>query len=255
MARIFVTGSTQGLGRAAAEELLSAGNQVVVHARDHERAAGVRDLLSRGARLVVGELADDHAVRALADQVNELGRMDVVIHNAGVYLVGERDPNRQGHPHTLAVNVLAPYLLTALIPAPRRLVYLTSGLYRGGDPSLADLDWRVRRWDPGQAYSDSKLYVTALALAVARRWPQCVSSAVDPGWVPTRMGGRAAPDSIADGTATQVWLASSSDPAALVSGQVWHHLRVRPQTPAVADPGFQDRLLAVLAEMTGESLP
>ena len=71
-----------------------------------------------------------------------------------------------------AINVLAPYLLTALVPAPERLVYLSSGMHFGGDPDLTDLQWERRRWNGAQAYSDSKLWDTMLAFAVARRWPR-----------------------------------------------------------------------------------
>ena len=96
-------------------------------------------------------------------------------------------------PSTVA---FAPYLLTTVIKRPRRLIYLSSGMHRDGDPSLRDIDWHDRRWNGVQAYCDSKLYVTALAMAVARRWPTTFSNTVDPGWVPTRMGGANAPDDL-----------------------------------------------------------
>ena len=80
----------------------------------------------------------------------------------------------------LAVNTLAPYLLTGLIERPERLIYLTSDMHVSGDDSLHDLDWDTRRWNATQAYRDSKLFVTALALAAARRWPDIISHAVDP---------------------------------------------------------------------------
>ena len=84
------------------------------------------------------------------------------------------------------MNTLAPYMLTALIERPERLIYLSSSMHNGGDDSLHDIDWLERRWDTNRAYSESKLYVTALAFAVARRWPKVFSSAVDPGWVPSK---------------------------------------------------------------------
>ena len=91
-------------------------------------------------------------------------------------------------------------------------------MHRGGASSLRDIDWVERRWDASQAYSDSKLYVTALAFAVARRWPDVLSNAVDPGWVPTKMGGPGAPDDLEKGYLTQTWLAVSDEAAATVSG-------------------------------------
>ena len=254
MARILITGSAQGLGRAAATTLLDDGHQVVVHARDTNRAAALTDLVDRGAALVVGDLASVQQTRHLADQVNQLGRMDAVIHNAGVYGDRDRNPSPEGHPRVLAVNTLAPYLLTGLIYRPDRLIYLTSDMHVSGDGNLSDLDWNTRRWNGTQAYCDSKLFVTALALAIARRWPDVMSHAVDPGWVPTRMGGPSAPDDLDQGHLTQAWLAVSGSRDATRSGQVWHHRRPVSIAAEARDSSFQDRLLKQLAEITGIEL-
>lgn len=255
MTRILITGSTQGLGRATALELIRMGHQVVVHARDQARAASLEDLAELGAHVVVGDLSSQQQTLALADQVNALGRMDAVVHNAGVFREATRAPTPEGHPRTLAVNALAPYLLTALVLRPERLVYLSSGMHRSGDPSLRDLDWTERRWDPTQAYCDSKLFVTALAFAVARRWPQVRSNAVDPGWVPTRMGGPGAPDDLEQGHVTQVLLATGDPVMADANGQLWHHQRPQRAATAVSDTDFQDQLLDTLAQLTGVVLP
>ena len=254
MAKIFITGSTEGLGRAAAGALIDQGHQVVLHARSRERASAVYDLLPRSAGVVVGDLASAVETRSVADQVNAIGRMDAVIHNAAISSTNGRLPTPEGHATILAVNTLAPYMLTALIDRPRRLVYFSSSMHRGGGATLRDIDWIERRWNSSQAYSDSKLYVTALAFAIARCCPDVLSNAVDPGWVPTRMGGPGAPDDFDEGYRTQTWLAISDDSAATVSGQYWHHRRA--QTPAreVSDPRFQDQLVAKLAELSGVSL-
>jgi len=252
MARIFITGSTDGLGLAAARNLMAQGHQVVLHARSAERALAVAGLGAAG--VVVGDLSSAVETRSVADQVNALGRMDAVIHNAGVYTQRTRGETPEGHAVTLAVNTLAPYLLTALIARPSRLVYLSSGLHRGGEGSLPDLDWVDRPWDTGRAYAESKLQVVALAFAVARAWPQVLSNAVDPGWVRTKMGGANAPVDIDTGQRTQAWLAASDDPAARVSGRYWHDMRQEPPAAEAADPGFQDRLVAKLAKLTGVAL-
>lgn len=242
MARVFITGSSDGLGKLAAESLLGAGHQVIVHARNTERLEAVRDLLDRGASGVVGDLADLSEVRDVAAGVNDIGVPDAVIHNAAVY---------EG-PSLLTVNVVAPYLLTALVRRPKRLIYLSSGMHTGGRTRLNGLDWSGE--SGAVTYSDTKLFVTALSAAVARRWPDVVSSAVDPGWVPTKMGGRNAPDDLRLGHLTQEWLATSTDAAALASGGYWHHqARVRPHV-AVADIRFQDALLDALARHTGTDL-
>lgn len=253
MARIFITGSMDGLGRAAARTLMEEGHQVVLHARSRERATAVADLALRSAAVVIGDLSSAIETRKIADQVNGIGRMDAVIHNAGIYL-SKRGATPEGHALTLAVNTLAPYMLTALIERPSRLVYLSSGMHREGGGSLRDIDWVERRWDPSRAYSESKLYVTALAFTVARRWPDVLSNAVDPGWVPTRMGGPRAPDDLEMGHRTQTWLAVSDDAAANVCGGYWYHLQRRVPAPEASDPAFQDQLAAKLAELTGVPL-
>ncbi len=254
MSRVLITGSTEGLGRAAARVLLAEGHDVVLHARTPERAASVADLAGRAAGVVIADLASAAETARLAGQVNGIGRMDAVIHNAGVYLEPSRGTTAEGHAKTLAVNTLAPYMLTALIDRPGRLVYLSSGMHQGGAGSLRDVDWTERRWNAARAYSESKLHVVALALAVARAWPGTFSNAVDPGWVPTRMGGPGATDDLELGYLTQTWLAVSNDPAATVSGGYWYH-RHR-QTPAnqAGDPAFQDELIDRLTALTGVKL-
>ena len=242
MARVLITGSADGLGRAAAETLLGNRHEVIVHARSAERLAAVEPLLGRGASAVVGDLSSANQTRSVADQVNRLGRVDAVIHNAAV-LRG---------PHLLPVNVVAPYLLTALIERPQRLVYLSSDMHEGGQPTVAGLDWSGRR--PTASYSDSKLLVTTLAMAVDRLWPDVYSNAVDPGWVPTKMGGPAATDDLRLGHLTQEWLATSDEPEARTSGGYWYHQRRRTPHPATLDPHFQDDLLAALAHFTGAPL-
>lgn len=236
MSLVLVTGSAGGLGRRSAESLLDAGHEVVVHARSSERAEVLEPLLARGARLVVADLAVRDDVLALADELGGVG-LDAVIHNAGV----------MSGPAVMPVNVVAPYLLTALLPAPR-LVYLSSSMHRGGRDGLDGVDWTGATEGD---YSQSKLYVTALAAAVARLRPDVVSSAVDPGWVPTRMGGPSAPDDLEAGHETQDWLATSDDPAAGENGGYWHHRARRSAHPLAADEGFQRRLLASLAAATG----
>jgi NAD(P)-dependent dehydrogenase (short-subunit alcohol dehydrogenase family) len=239
MVRILITGSADGLGRAAAETLLGDGHQVIVHTRSAARLATVEPLIRRGASAVIGDLADLDQTRAVADQVNRLGPLDAVIHNAGV----------MRGPHILSVNVVAPYLLTVLIERPQRLVYLSSDMHAGGRANIDDLDWSGQR--PTASYSDSKLLLTTVAMAVARLWPDVHSNAVDPGWVPTKMGGRGAPDDLRLGHLTQEWLATSDAPEARTSGGYWYHQQRRTPHPAVLDPRFQDELLAALARLTG----
>jgi NAD(P)-dependent dehydrogenase (short-subunit alcohol dehydrogenase family) len=208
-----------------------------------------------GAGVVIGDLRSAIDVRRIADQVNTIGRMDAVIHNAGIYTAPNRGSTPEGHAVILAVNTLAPFMLTALIECPDRLVYLSSGLHRGGEGSLRDLDWTKRAWDPARAYAESKLHVVALAFLLARRWPKVLSNAVDPGWVRTRMGGASAPVDIDTGQRTQSWLAGSAEPAAMVSGRYWHHLKPEEPAAEATDAAFQNKMVDRLQELTGVALP
>ncbi|MBE8523963.1 SDR family NAD(P)-dependent oxidoreductase [Amycolatopsis sp. H6(2020)] len=243
MSRIFVTGSVEGLGRNAAEALISDGHELVVHARNDRRADALDDLVGKGAHVVVGDLARMDDVRAVAEGVNRVGRMDAVIHNAGV---------EQGA-SLLPVNVVAPYVLTALIERPARLVYISSGMHRGGRPDLTDVDWSGARRT--HSYSDSKLFVTALALFIARTWPDVFTNVVDPGWVPTRMGGAAASDDLRLGHVTQAWLAGSDNPEVQVTGRYWFHQAHQQPAAATWDEAFQEELVYSLARYTGVTLP
>lgn len=251
MARVFITGSSDGLGLLAGQQLAEAGHRVTLHARNAARAADAQRALPQADTVVVGDLSSIAAMRQVADQVNALGRHDAVIHNVGV---GYRESQREtvdGLLQLFAVNVLAAYLLTALIERPDRLVYLSSGMHRSGDPSLDDPQWQHRRWNGSQAYSDCKMFDALLAFGIARRWPAVRSNAVEPGWVPTRMGGAGAPDDLALGADTQAWLAAGDDPAASVTGQYLYHRKPRSTHPALRREDRQDALLDYCAGLSG----
>jgi len=255
MARIFITGSSDGLGRLAAQLLSEQGHSVVLHARNEERGGQAMAAVPGAESIVLGDLSSIAQTRSTAEQVNKLGAFDAVIHNAAV---GYQEPKRltgDGLPHVFAVNKLAPYILTALIAKQQRLIYLTYGLHQSGDPSLDDLLWERRPWRVQQAYSDTKLHDVFLAFTIARRWPSVCSNAVDPGWVPTKMGGPGAPDSLEDGYRTQAWLAVSEDPAASVTGQHFYHMKTRKPHPATRDSESQEKLLAACKQLSGVDLP
>ena len=255
MSSIFVTGSADGIGKETAATLLRLGHRVVAHARNDQRASDLAQALPAAAAIVIGDLASLAQTKALADQADDNGPYDAVIHNAGVGAASHRQLTEDGLEQIFQVNVLAPYLLTALMARPDRLVYLTSGLEANGEIDLDDLQWERRRWAGMQAYSDSKLYDIMLAFAVARRWPGTLSNAVDPGWIKTRMGGPGAPGSLELGAQTQVWLATSDEPAALVSGRYFKSGHELKPGPTANDVTLQDSLLAVGAQLSGVELP
>jgi NAD(P)-dependent dehydrogenase (short-subunit alcohol dehydrogenase family) len=255
MARVLITGSADGLGLMAGKLLAEDGHDVTLHARSTTRADHARQALPN-ADVLVGDVATIGGMRQVAEQANASGRFDAVIHNVGI---GYREPRRNetvdGLAHVFAINVLAPYVLTALIAPPDRLVYLSSGLHRRGDPSLEDLQWIRRRWDGAQAYADSKLFDVMLAFGVARHWPAVLSNALEPGWVPTRMGGPGAPDDLALGSVTQAWLAVSDDPAATVTGRYFYHQQPRAALAVALDVHLQDEFLSVCARLSNVPLP
>ena len=255
MASIFVTGSTDGIGRETARQLVRAGHRVVLHARDDARASGAVAALPEASSVAVGDLSVLAGIRRTAESARELGPYDAVIHNAGVGSAPARHPTADGYERIFAVNVLGPYLLTALMPLPPRLVYLTSGLEASGRVNLDDLLWERRPWNGMQAYRDSKLYDVMLAFAVARRYPQSRSNAVDPGWIKTKMGGPNAIDELPVGAQTQVWLAVSDEPNARVTGRFIRRQRELRANPAAYDTGLQEALLEACERLTRTPRP
>jgi NAD(P)-dependent dehydrogenase (short-subunit alcohol dehydrogenase family) len=227
----------------------------VLHARNDKRVKEALAAVPGAETAIAGDLSSIAECKQIAAQVNALGAFDAVINNAGVYLHQRLITTVNGLPQVFAVNTLAPYILTALIRKPKRLVYLSSGLHRSGDPSLKDLTWSERKWSSSSAYADSKLYDVMLAFAVARKWPDVLSNAVDPGWVPTKMGGPGATDDLAAGAETQVWLATSNEPEATVSGQYFHHRKRKAPMAAARDEKIQERLIVECARISGVSLP
>lgn len=255
MARVFITGSSDGLGRMAAQLLIEQGHVVVLHARNESRAREALAAVPGAEKAAIGDLTSIAQTRGVAEQANKLGPFDAVIHNAAI---GYREPSRVATeddlPHVFAANTLAPYILTALIDRPKRLVYLSSGLHRSGDTSLKDLTWEQRRWQGQQAYCDTKLHDVLLAFAIARRWRNVLSNATEPGWVATKMGGPGAPDDLDAAHRTQAWLAVSSDPAAKVTGEYFYHKRPQEPAPATRDTNRQEKLLEACKHLSGVDL-
>ncbi len=250
MARIFITGSSDGLGLLAAQKLISLGHQVVCHARNEERAKETIQKIPETEQVIVGDLSGMEETVKVANQVNKLGYFDVVINNAGVYQLPAHAKSKDGLPLTFAVNSIAPYILTALIQRPKRMIYLSSSMHMQGNASEKRLNQILNNKNI-PSYSDTKLHDLILALAVARKWPEVISNAVDPGWVPTKMGGSGAPDDLNKGFATQVWLASGKDEEAKISGRYLHHKKEMSCNPQAKMPEIQEKFLSVCEQLTG----
>ncbi|SFP15661.1 NAD(P)-dependent dehydrogenase, short-chain alcohol dehydrogenase family [Cohaesibacter marisflavi] len=250
MANILITGSTQGVGLNAAKLLLDEGHGVILHARNANRAESFGDLAGGAKGVVIGDLSLMADVRRIVDQAASFSPIDAVIHNAGILGGSCRKETTEGHLQVLAVNALAPYLLSKLLPAARH-IFTGSSMHFGHNKILEDLEWRSRRWSGSQAYGESKLSVTTLSAALARLCPNIVYQTVDPGWVPTRMGGASASDPLELAHVTQCWLATSNDAITLQSGQYWHHMKPRAPDAKVRNQEFQNTLLKHLARLSG----
>lgn len=251
MERIFITGSADGLGQLAAKALINMGHHVVLHARNAERGKQALEKLPGASDVLVADLSSIEETKALASKTNALAAFDAVIHNAGVYQAARNRVGADGLPVLFAVNSLAPYILTCLMHKPKRLIYLSSGMHLQGNPNLDNLPIGTHNKASHISYSDTKLHDVILAMAVARKWTDVYANAVNPGWVPTKMGGAGAPDNLEKGFETQVWLAVSNDPDAGMSGRYFHHKRQTHCLPAATDAIVQEKFLALCEEITG----
>ena len=241
MARIFITGSADGLGQLAAKALIAQGHQVVLHARSEKRGKEALEKAPGAETVVTADLNSIDETIQLSEKVNALGKFDAVIHNAAVYHASSKE--------LFAVNTLAPYILTCLIHKPKRLIYLSSGMHKGGRVDVDSMKNNIS----SVTYSDTKLHVFLLCKAVARKWTEVYANAVDPGWVPTKMGGKGAPGDLKKGYETQVWLAVSNDEKAKVSGRFFYHQEEIRYNPVADDVQLQERFMTVCNELTGIS--
>lgn len=237
MAIFCVTGSTDGIGRAAATRLVTAGHHVLLHARSAERGADVLAGLGELARgsggevhLVTGDLSSLEQVRALAEQVRRRGPLAALVHNAGVWVRGQVPASSaDGYETTFAVNVLAPHLLTSLLAgslddAGARVVWLGSGMARSGAKHLQaarlqEIATAATRSDQDakRAYATSKAADVALALGWGTRLRRATSAALDPGWVPTKLASAGASGSVDVPGEALAWLASQAPAQTLAS--------------------------------------
>jgi NAD(P)-dependent dehydrogenase (short-subunit alcohol dehydrogenase family) len=243
MSRILITGSSDGLGLLAAKALINQRHQVVLHARNENRAQETSEKAPGAESVLTADLSSIEEIKQLALKANNTGMFDAVIHNAGIYPASAKE--------TLTVNVLAPYILTCLIQKPNRLIYLGSDMHLQGHSKLENSKADMNHI----TYSDSKLHILMLSKAVARKWADVYSNTVNPGWVPTKMGGLGAPDDLKKGYETQVWLATSNDENARVSGHYFHHQKKTAYNPEADDILLQERLLDLCRENTGISFP
>jgi len=243
MARIFITGSSDGLGALAANALISRGHKVYVHGRNSQRASDAQKACPGAEGALVADLSSTEATKALAKELNDKGPWDAIIHNAGVMRISSSSKGPEGIPTLFATNTLAPYILSCLVTPPKRLVFLSSQMHQGGDSSLRNLQ--------ECGYSDSKLHNTMMAFAFARKYPGVEVSSLDPGWVRTKMGGAGASDDIEKAVETYVMLAEGG----VESGKHWYHCKERGIQKDAANEQIQERLLEQLEGISGVGVP
>jgi len=258
MARILITGSSDGLGSLTARALVKRGHLVVLHARNEKRAEDALALCPGAETCLVADLADMSQAKKMAEDANKLGAFDAVVHNAGMY-TGGFQKTREGWPRILAINTLSPYILTCLLkPTPTRLVFVSSGLHRGSDTSCRDVTWAQRgegAFSDSQAYADTKLHAVLMAAAFARKWPAVQSNSLDPGWVPTKMGGSGATGDTNAAIDTYVLLSEGTGAAEGVSGKYWFSSKVTAPKKEADDVAVQQNLMRQLEEITGVAAP
>jgi NAD(P)-dependent dehydrogenase (short-subunit alcohol dehydrogenase family) len=271
----LITGASAGIGLYTALGLARAGFRVVMAGRDGGRLERARRTVAErsGSALVEAELADFAnlaAVRGLAERVLAThDRLDILVNNAG--LIAPRfQLSADGYELTIAVNHLAPFLLTNLLldrlraSAPARIVTVASQAHRGARLDLATLVGH-EDWSPLKAYGRSKLCNILFSRALARRLQGSlvVASCLHPGVVATAIGDRAGgiagfgwrlvkpflttPE---NGAATSLFLATTQDPAPFHGAYVIGKRAAQPD-PTALDDELGERLWTESGRLVG----
>ena len=238
MSKIFITGSSDGIGLEVAKKLINLGHEVILHARNEKKAKELKSKFN--VKVLIADLNNLEETKNLATEVNKLGLFDTIIHNAGVL--------HENKDVIFRVNVLSAYILTALIKRPKQLIFIGSNMHPQGELNLDVLATKQEH-----DYSSSKLLILMMSLAIARYWTDVSSITVDPGWVKTKMANYNAPDSLEDGSATQVWLALNKD--LKYSGKYFYHLKETIYSSKADDIEKQDRLINLYEDLTGIKFP
>jgi NAD(P)-dependent dehydrogenase (short-subunit alcohol dehydrogenase family) len=263
---ILVTGSTDGIGRQTALELLRLGHRVIVHGRSPDKTTAAAEGLrtESGSQAVdawPAELASLAALRAAAPALlASHPKLDVLLHNAGVFM-NERRLSVDGFELTFAVNHLAPFLLTHLLApaleaaAPSRVVVVSSVAHGRGPLDFADLQLQTG-FTGYAAYARSKMCNVLFASELAERWKEkrIAANSLHPGVVGTKLlkegFGMDGNDSLAQGAATSVHLAVAPEVEG-VTGKYFSSRREAALGRYARDPEVRRKLWEESARLTG----
>lgn len=251
MARIFITGSSDGIGLHAAQRLIEKGHKVTLHARNEDRAASTKAAAPEAENILIADLRSISATKQLAKDANALGPFDAIIHNAGIGYGGtsSRETTSDGISAVFAVNTLAPYILTCLMDKPKsRILHISSDSHYGGDETLKDCT-------TSHSYGNSKLHDVMLANAFARRWKDVQVVSMHPGWVRTKMGGAAPGTTDKPAKVLSEWAAGEGPMARLASGAFFTTSGQDSTHPGADDIGKQEELLKICKEVSGVAVP
>lgn len=245
---VLVTGSTDGIGLETALQMVRRGADVVLHGRSEKRLKAAHERVQSEAgreipRGVLGDFSSLASVRAMADELERTGvRPTVLVNNAGIFC-NERSLSADGFELTMAVNHLAPFVLThALLRQPgasvQRVVNVSSMAHQGGRVDVNDVGLKKRRFDAYGMYAASKAANVLFSNELARRKPLVMSNALHPGVVSTKLltegFGMQGGDTLEESAATSVMLALD-EKCATVSGGYYAQKRKREPSAAVQD--------------------
>lgn len=251
MTRIFITGSSDGIGQAAAKLLSQQGHSVVLHARNADRAASAHKAIPNAEAVLIGDLSSISETKKLADDANRLGTFDTVIHNAGIGYGGtsSRETTKDGISAVFAVNTLAPYILACCMKRPEeRMLFMSSDSHYGGDESL-------RGATTSHSYGNSKLHDVMLANAFARRWKEIQVVSMHPGWVRTKMGGGMAPGGLdSPAKALAQWATGSGSLAKVKSGSFVTTSGETTAHGGASNQSKQEELMHICRDVSGVSI-
>ena len=273
---ILITGGTSGIGTETVKALAATGATVVFTARDSVRGEAVKGEIIRetgnsDVEYLICDLASFSSIRECAKAFKERWeKLTVLINNAGV-LPQERQESKDGIELNLAVNFLAPFLLTHLLlpllkqSAPSRIINVSSSMHQEGKINFSDLE-STKSFDKYQAYAQSKLALILFTKKLAKelKGSDVTVNALHPGVIGTeitmqnvrKMNPVAAflfkrtfvtP---AQGAETSVYLATSPE-VAQVSGEYFDKKKIVPASPIAFDEELATKLWDISAKLVG----